>query len=80
MSPYWEYAVAYFAASKLVRPTCGCSNVQQFIDKWRTDAAYSERDGGYTMTGEMLANKLGTTMGALYAYKRIHQNGVRIIK
>lgn len=80
MSNYWEYAVAYFAASKLDRPTCGCSNVQQFIDKWRTDAAYSERDGGYTMTAELLSNKLGTSMGALYAYKRVHQNGVRIIK
>jgi len=80
MAPYWEYAVAYFAASKFERSVCGCSNINQFIEKWRTDLARSSDAESYVTTPEFLANKLGTTMGAQYAYKRIHQNGMRIIK
>jgi len=81
MAPYWEYAIAYYAASKLDRPVCGCSNVQQFIDKWRLDAMANDReDVTLNITPELLANKLGATMGAIYAYKRIHQNGIRVIK
>jgi len=82
MSPYWKYAVAFFAASKLDRPVCGCSNVNQFIDKWRLDAMATREEAGINIqiTPEGLANRLGTTMGALYAWKRINQNGVRILK
>jgi hypothetical protein len=81
MDPYWEYAVAYFAASKMDRPVCGCSNVQQFIEKWRMDLLINRSDDkSFNVTPEMLSNKLGTSMGALYAYKRVHQNGMRIIK
>ena len=81
MAQFWEYAVAFYAASKLDRNVCGCSNVQQFIDKWRVDTMTNEYEGvSINITPEMLGNKLGTTMGALYAYKRIHQNGMRIIK
>lgn len=81
MSPYWEFAVAFFAASKLDRAVCGCSNVQQFIDKWQRDAAFSnQEEGGFTLTPEQAGNKLGTSMGAMYAYRQIHRNGVRIIK
>jgi hypothetical protein len=81
MSHYWKYAVAYFAASKFERPVCGCSNVNQFIEKWRRDAAFSnESEGGFTITAEQAANRLGTSMGALYAWRRIQQNGVRVHK
>ena len=81
MSPYWKYAVAYFAASKFERPVCGCSNVNQFIEKWRRDASYSSmQEGGFTKTAEIMANRLGTSAGALYAYQRIHANGVAVNK
>lgn len=81
LSPYWEYAIAYFAASKLDRPVCGCSNINEFVNKWRRDAAFSSmEEGGFKITAEEAANKLGTSAGALYAYKQIHRNGVRIIK
>lgn len=81
MSPYWKYAVAYFAASKLDHSVCGCSNVQQFIEKWRRDSAFSSMsEGGFTLTAEMAANRLGTSMGALYAYRAVHKPGVRISK
>jgi hypothetical protein len=80
LAPYWEYAVAYYAASKIDRPVCGCSNVNQFIEKWRVDIAFSDNAGSYVTTPEMLANRLGTSVGGIYAWKRIHQPGVRIIK
>ncbi|RPJ28029.1 MAG: hypothetical protein EHM33_05985 [Chloroflexi bacterium] len=81
LDPYWKNAIAYFAASKFDRPICGCSNVSQFIDKWRRDAAFtSQEEGAWTMTPEQAGNKMGTSMGALYAYRTIHRNGVRIIK
>ena len=81
MDPYWEYAVAFYAASKLDRPVCGCSNVNSFIDKWRLDAMVVEGEKlSFNVTPEIMSNKLGTTMGAIYAYKRIHQNGIRVTK
>lgn len=81
LSPYWKYAVAYFAASKFDRPVCGCSNVSQFIDRWRRDAAFSsQEEGGFTVTAEIASNRLGTSAGALYAWRRIQQNGMRINK
>ena len=84
MSPYWRYAVAFFAASKLDRPVCGCSNVQQFIDRWRIDVMANKFSDGTGMsinvTPEQLSNRLGSTYGALYAWKRINQNGVKVDK
>lgn len=81
LDPYWEYAIAYYACSKFERPVCGCSNVNQFIDKWRQDIAFSSTGtGSYVTTPEQISNKLGTSAGAIYAWKRIHQNGVRVIK
>jgi hypothetical protein len=81
MDRYWEYAVAYYAASKLETKMCGCSNVQHFVEKWQRDLLINKADdSNFNVTPEMLSNKLGTTMGALYAYKRIHQNGMRVLK
>ena len=81
MAPQWEYAVAYYAASKFDRPVCGCSNVNQFIERWRRDLAYSGQGGGsYALTPEMLGNRLGTTAGAVYAWKQIQRPGVRVVK
>lgn len=80
VAPFWEYAIAYYAASKFERPVCGCSNINQFIEKWRQDISFSDNSGSFTTTPEVLSNKLGTTMGAIFAWKRIHQNGIRILK
>jgi len=81
MAKFWEYPVAFYAASLLDRSVCGCSNVQAFIDKWRLDVAVNEFQGTtVTVTPELLSNRLGTTMGAIYAWKRIRQNGVRVLK
>lgn len=81
MAKFWENAVAFYAASKLDRPGCGCSNVEEYLDMWRLDVAVNEFQGvSVTVTPELLSNKLGTSRGAIYAWKRIHQNGMRVIK
>lgn len=81
ISEYWKRAIAYYACSMFERPVCGCSNVNSFIEKWRRDSAFSsQEEGGFTATAEIAANRLGTSMGALYAWKTINRNGVRVIK
>jgi hypothetical protein len=81
LSPKWEFAVAVFAASKFERAVCGCSNVNQFIEKWRRDGAYSsQNEGGFTMTAEQASNRLGTSQGALYAWRVIHQGDMKVNK
>lgn len=81
MSHYWEYSIAYLAASKLDRPVCGCSNVQQFIDKWRRDAMFSsEEEGAMQLTPDQAGNHMGTSLGALYAWRQIQRNGVKVLK
>jgi hypothetical protein len=81
MDPYWEKAVAYFAASKLDRPVCGCSNVSQFIDMWRSDITFADDKSSFqNVTPEMAGNRFGTSRGAIYAWRSVHRNGKRINK
>lgn len=81
LSNYWKPVVAYYAASKLDRPVCGCSNVTTFIERWKMDAMFnSDKNLSINITPEQLSNRMGTTLGALYAYKRIHRNGVIVNK
>lgn len=81
MSNIWKFAVAVFAVTKFERAVCGCSNVNQFVEKWRRDAAYaSETAGGFNVTPELMSNRFGTALGAIYAYRQIHRSGVRVIK
>ena len=81
LSNHWKRAVAYYAASMLDRPVCGCSNVTTFIERWRRDAGFNtDKDLQINITPEFLANRLGTTMGAIFAYKQTKRPGVRINK
>ncbi len=81
MAKYWEYPVAFYAASLLDRSVCGCSNVQEFINRWRMDVSMNEFEGTtVTVTPELLMNRLGSTVGAIYAWKRVQQNGVKVLK
>lgn len=80
LSNYWKTAVAYFAAAKLDRPVYGCSNVVEFVQKWQRDLMFRDDKSAFTVTPSVADNRLGTTAGAVYAWKRIHQNGVRVTK
>jgi hypothetical protein len=79
MDSYWEYAVAYYAASLLDKDSCSCSNAAEFIHKWRVDVAHAgQQTGVWDKTVDQLANRLGTTKGALFAINSIRQPGRRI--
>lgn len=80
MSQYWEPVVAYYAASLLERPVCGCSNVNQFIEMWREDVSEANAKRTFNVTPEILSNPFGSKMGAVNAWRSINRNGVRINK
>lgn len=79
MENYWETAVAYLAAAKLQKPTCGCDTAQQFIQSWQEMREFSSRESGtYFQTQSQLTNPLGSTNGAKYAYEKISAPGRRL--
>jgi hypothetical protein len=81
MDPYWEKAVAYYAASKLDRPVCGCSNVSQFIDMWRSDVTFADDKSAFqNISAEKGSNHFGSSRGAIYAWQRVQQNGKKVNK
>lgn len=80
LDPYWEQAIAYYAASLLDRPTCGCSNVTEFVKRMRRDHALVSEDGSYQLTPSQMDNNFGTTAGALYAFRRTREPMRRIGK
>lgn len=65
------YTVSIYAATLLDRPICGCNNVVEFIEKWREDLAKISDRAKYQITQDDLANPLGTTRGAVFAWKRV---------
>ncbi len=81
LSPYWKAAVAYYAASMLERPVCGFSNTTTFIERWKINAMFNpDKNMQVNITPDLLANRLGASAGALFAYKRIQRPGMRINK
>lgn len=78
LDPYWESAIAYFAASLLDRPTCGCSNVTEFIKRWRTDRAETTVEHSFQLTNTQMDNNFGSTAGAWYAWQRTRQPNRKI--
>lgn len=79
MDPFWEYAVAYYAASLLDRNVCECENVQNFVASWKEDLLRAGADVTWQITPEMANNPLGTTRGALFAWKCCTDPGRRLI-
>ena len=73
LDPYWETAIAYYAASLLDRPTCGCSNVTEFVKMWRKDKALVNEDGSFQITQSQMDNNFGSREGALYAFRRTRE-------
>jgi len=79
MEHYWELAVAYYAASMLQKPSCGCDNVSTFIEHWQEMREFSSRETGtYFQTQSQLTNPLGSTNGAKYAYEKVTKPGRRL--
>ena len=74
MDQAWERSVAQFAAALLDRPVCACANVTNRLNQWRADLAFSTGAtelASYSMSKSDLDNPLGTTRGAVAAWKRV---------
>lgn len=73
MDPKWERTVAYYAASLLDREPCSCC--KGAWDKWHQDLALVTGSEELGIFGDTkLENPLGTTRGAVNAYRRLRNN------
>lgn len=76
MDDEWARVVAFYAASKLDRPPCGCASARWKY--WREDLAFSgggEQLSSFQITQSDLGNPLGTRRGAVNAWRRIRRPG-----
>lgn len=70
----WQRTVAYYACSFLDRPVCDCGAFSVLVKKWSDDVSYSggvEERPVFAYDRNDLNNPLGTSLGAIYAWKRI---------
>lgn len=70
MDSYWEHAVAYYAASLLERPICGCNNAAEFVKQWMEDTARVGTDHSWQISPSQRDNTFGSKRGAIYAFQR----------
>jgi hypothetical protein len=76
MDPYWQEAVAKYAAGLLDRAVCSCNNSESFIDELRRDiAAVREGIVFQSSTESQIGNVFGTTVGAIFAWNRCNGKG-----
>lgn len=79
MDDRWARIVAHLAASKLDRPICACSTM--YMKRWQSDLAFSsgaDETGTYSLTQSDLGNPLGTTRGAIEAWRAVTRPGAAI--
>ncbi len=75
MPEEWERVVAYFAAAKLDRPLCECSNVSAWIDHWRKDLSIPGEED-QRVDFDLLSNPFGTQRGAIHAWQQVKRSRV----
>lgn len=78
MDPFWEKAVAYYAAALLMREVCSCNNTEKFLDWWREDLARVGAEVSYQNDEAVLSNPFGTRRGGVYAWERCNQEGRKV--
>ena len=71
MDPRWERAIAAYAITFLDRPFCGCRNVENIANHWGQDLARATPEGSNRVGSKWLDNPLGTTQGAIHAWRLI---------
>lgn len=72
MARKYERAISVMAASVLERPFCGCKTVEAASQYWREDFALLTQDHSFRVSSKLLDNPLGTTRGAVEAWRIIH--------
>lgn len=80
MESFWEYAVAYYAASLLDKGGCDCSNAMDFLKSWQDDRAMATEQRSYVLSPGQLNNKFGTTKGGLFVWNCINEEGRKIAR
>ena len=77
-----ELAIARVALTLLERNVCGCNNLENMQAHWREDLTMQESNStgnsSYQINDDVLRNPLGTTRGALYAWRILNDDGRRI--
>lgn len=77
MDPELERSIAYYSLSLLRRELCGCSNAEALVKHWTEDYADRGRTGGnHDISWEDRDNPLGTTRGAIFAWKLIRRRRI----
>jgi hypothetical protein len=74
MPSFWRAVICRYAIAELARPICACDQSNKERYQWQFDLARTSGDEQYPLiSGEDLANPLGTRRGAVYAWKVINQ-------
>lgn len=72
MDPRWERAIAAYAVTFLDRPFCACRNVENISNHWGQDMAkMTPNEGASRLGAKWIDNPLGTTRGAIHAWRLI---------
>jgi hypothetical protein len=79
LDPYWETAIAYYAAALLLRPVSSCDNVEPHFTYWREDVGRQTSDHSYQVSPENIGNPFGTTRGGIYARQKCLAPNRRLI-
>lgn len=80
MDGEWERAVTYLALSLLDRPLCACKPLEAFVSYWKEDLSYNQASAtvstSFTLSRRRLDNPIGTTRGALNAWRLIQRTRI----
>lgn len=77
MNPQWERVVANLALTLMDRPFCGCTSLEHVTRLAKEDFALQKADGdSYHVSRYLLDNPIGTTRGAIEAWRMIQTNMV----
>lgn len=72
LDPFWERIIAEFSAGLLDREICDCNNIERYVDWLRDDFARVGRaTDSFQISASDLDNPLGTTRGAVKAWRKI---------
>lgn len=80
MDPYWEYTLVALSCTLLDRPVCDCTNVESYFDRWTDDLARVSDDKSFLVSPGDLLCPFGTYRGSIYAWRRCHEEGRRIVR
>lgn len=77
MHPQWERVVANLALTLMDRPFCGCTSLEHVTRLAKEDFALQKVDGdSYRVSRFLLENPIGTTRGAIEAWRMIQTSRV----